>query len=409
MTTVATLDNTALTVAPGGEVRCTVKVRNGSEIVEAYRFQVVGDPGQWASVEPATVSLYPAAEGVAVVTFKVPRSSRMPAADFPFAVRVLPTERPQLATAAEGMLRVLPYRETGGEVIPRLSKAHRRARHEVAIDNKGNTPVALTISAADPDQALRTSVAPATVVVPPGQAVFSTVALRHQKLLWRGQPVTRPFRVILGAEGQPPQMIDATTVQTPLISRATARLALMALAGLAALALLWFLVLRPAVTSAAKDAVATPGVGGQAINGGSGAGAGGGGGGAKVGPSAAAGGGQTPFSQRLNTAVGAGGVADDKFTVAAKTTFLMTDLLLQNPQGDVGRVDVLINGQTVYTSSLANFRDLDYHLVTPIEALTGQTVSIHTTCVTPGPPLAGTTGSQCRVFALVVGMGIASP
>jgi hypothetical protein len=404
MTTVATLDNPALTVVPGGEARCTVKVRNGSEIVESYRFQVVGDPGQLASVEPATISLYPGAEGIAVVTFKLARASRMPAAEFPFAVRVLPTERPQLATAAEGTLRVMPYRETGGEVVPRMSKAHRTARHEVAVDNKGNTPVTLTISAADPDQALQTRVAPPVVTVPPGQAVFASVRLRHPRWLWRGQPITRPFRVILGAEGQPPQMIDANTVQTPIISRATGRLLLLGLAGLVALAALWFLVLRPAVTSAAKNAVATPGVGGQAINGGGGAGGGGGGGGGG-GPSAAPGG-QTPYSQRLNTAIGAGGISDDHFTVAAKTTFLMTDVILQNPQGDAGRADILVNGQTVLTVSLANFRDLDYHLVTPIEALAGQVVQLHTLCVTPGPPLAGTTGSQCRVFALVTGMGI---
>ena len=423
MTTLATLDNAAPMVTPGGEVRCTVRVRNGGEIVESYRFVVVGEPGQFAAVEPPTLSLYPGAEGVAVVTFRVPRGSRMLATDLPFAVRVLPTERPQFATAAEGVLRVLPFRDLSGEILPRTSRGYRTARHEVAIDNKGNTPVTLTLTAADPDQALVLKVSPSSITVRPGQAAVATVRLRHRKLLWRGQPETRPFRVFAGPAAaaipvpapamplaeQSPITYDASSVQRPIISTASARRLMAAVAALAAIAAVWFLLVRPAVQSAAKDAVtaSTAGGGGSVPIGGSGGGSGGagsGGGGPTAGPS----GSQVPYSHRLGVAVGAGSAGNDQFTVAKQTTFLLTDLMLQNPQGDTGRVDVIVNGQTILTMSLANFRDEDYHLVTPVEATAGQTVGMHTVCTTPGPALVGTSGTGCRTFVLVVGTGVAT-
>lgn len=402
MTTVATLEPVALSVSPGGEVRCVVKVRNGGEIVESYRFQVVGDPGQWATVEPAALSLYPAAEGTATVIFRVPKGSRLPAADMPYAVRVMPVERPQFATAAEGTLRLLPYRETTAEVVPRMSKVRRTARHEVAIDNRGNVPIQISVSAADPDQALRSQASPASVVVPPGQAIFSTVRVRHPRLLWKGQPVTRPFRVILASAEGPPQMLDATTVQTPLFGRATFRLLAALAAILVALAALWFFALKPAVASAAKDAVNSPGGGGggQPVSGNKPGG--GGGGDVTSNPSP---GSQTPFSRRLATASGPG-TNDASFAVGTKTVFMLTDVIMENPQGDAGQVDLEINGVPILTMSLANFRDQDYHLVTPIEVLAGQQVQLHTTCQTPGPPLVGQGGNQCREFALITGMAV---
>jgi hypothetical protein len=209
--------------------------------------------------------------------------------------------------------------------------------------------------------------------------------------------------VILASGDGPPQMLDATAVQTPLFGRATFRLLAMLAAGLVALAAVWFLALKPAVASAAKDAVNTGGNSGgnaQPVGGGNG-----GGGGPTAGPTAnPSPGSQTPFSRRLNT--NGGGTRDDSFTVQDKTVFLMTDVIVQNPQGDAGEVELQVGTVSILTLSLANFRDEDYHLVTPVEVLKNQTVRLHTVCQTAGPPLAGAAAGQCRVFALITGMAV---
>jgi hypothetical protein len=114
-----------------------------------------------------------------------------------------------------------------------------------------------------------------------------------------------------------------------------------------------------------------------------------------------------PFSTRLETIVGNGGTSggggQTQFKVADKTTFELTDLVLQNPQGDTGGLELLVDGKVILTVSLANFRDLDYHLVSPIEVPAGKVVSLRTRCVTAGPPLVGATGGTCRIWVLLSG------
>jgi hypothetical protein len=420
MSTYAALEPARLDVVPGAERTCQLTVRNTSDVVEAYRIDVLGDAGQWSSVEPSTLHVYPGAESTAVVRFAPPRSSRVPVGDVPFAVRVLPSERPQDAAAPEGVLTVAPFTATGAEILPRTSKGRRGARHEVAVDNRGNVPLPVALSGVDPDGQVAVRVRPATLVVPPGQAAFAAVAVRNRRRLWTGPPATHPFQVVVVPDGDTPIGLDANTVQTPVFPKGATKLA----AGLAALALLlvaaWFLLLKPAVRSAAKDAVDKPlaqvaaqasSAAQQAAVAGSKADQLSNGGGAGAAPQAttapAAPAVKTvtaPATVRLATTLAASGTAGtNTYTAPAKTTLVVTDIVLENPQGDAGRVDVLVDHKPILTLALVNFRDLDYHFVSPIEIPAGKTLSISTTCQVPGPAIAGTASGQCRVWLLASG------
>ena len=44
----------------------------------------------------------------------------------------------------------------------------------------------------------------------------------------------------------------------------------------------------------------------------------------------------------------------------------MTDILVENSAGDTGNVTLARSGVPIMQWSMANFRDLDYHLVAPI-------------------------------------------
>ncbi len=112
----------------------------------------------------------------------------------------------------------------------------------------------------------------------------------------------------------------------------------------------------------------------------------------------------TPVTVRLATTLPAGTTpVSGTYTAPAKTTLVVTDIVLENPQGDVGRVDVLVDKKPILTLALANFRDLDYHFVSPIDVPAGKTMALSTTCQTPGPAIAGTASGQCRVLMLVSG------
>lgn len=427
MTTVATLEDSLVEVVPGEEAVCRLEIHNTGPIVESYTLEVLGEVAQWTVVEPAEVSIYPGTEAYATIRFRPPRAATPAAGEIHYGVRVTPAERPDDQIVPEAVIRVLPFLDTTAEIVPRTSSGRWWARHEVAIDNRGNVPVQLALTGSDPDGRLAVTPKPDKLAIGPGHAAFTKVTVRSRRLRWRGQPLTQPFQVLLTPENAPPVQLDAATVQNPVIPRSAVRL----LALLLVLALigagLWFGVLRPAVSSAAKEAVAQPiaslqahqskldnqinGPGGLAQNADSASArptttpaAGG----TAATPSTAPGRGNLPagatsFNRTARNFDNAGAASSVPFTAPAGKTLVLTDFYLQNPQGDAGKLELLVDGTPFFTWSLANFRDLDYHAVSPIELPAGKTVVVRLTCTKPGPTLAGYSSSQCRVWALLSG------
>ncbi|NEA30377.1 hypothetical protein [Streptomyces sp. SID13031] len=88
MSTSARLDVEELVIVPGSPAQCQVQVANRGSIVEAYTLTPVADLAGYAVIEPATLSLYPDAEGTATITITVPREAVIEAGDVAFGVLV---------------------------------------------------------------------------------------------------------------------------------------------------------------------------------------------------------------------------------------------------------------------------------------------------------------------------------
>ncbi|MEU3454598.1 hypothetical protein ABZ671_13470 [Micromonospora sp. NPDC006766] len=433
MTTDANLDTDLVEVSPGGEASCRLEVRNGGPIVEAYVIEVLGEPAGWASVDPPTVSVYPGSAESVTVRFHPPRSAQVVAGERPFAVRVIPTETPDAQVVPEATVRVLPFAEIAPEILPRTSRGRRGGRHELSVANRGNVPLGLALGGGDPDNRLTVTIRPPQVTVAPGATAFVQVRARTRRLLWRGHPVTLPFQVGVTSDDTPPATLDAATVQEPVFPRGLARI----VAALLVLALLgvglWYALLRPTVKSLAEEAAQqqvapvaqqasaadaraqqADSKAQQAVD------AVGPGGASPLptpsnpvrppSPTPSAGvpgipAGGDSFSRRLAVTAGVGATRTDQYTVAARRVFVLTDIFLQNPQGDEGRLDLVVDGNTVLTVALNNFRDLDYHMVSPIEVPAGRVISLRSVCRRAGATLdgAGGGGGQCRDYALLNG------
>ena len=254
MTTAAILDPPVLVLPPGGEATCLLTVRNHTDIVEGYQLEVLGDIAPWVTVDPPTLRLYPAGEASVRLTVRIPPSARVTVQEVPFAVRVTPIERPADVVVPEGVLRIGPIVALGADLLPETSKARRSAGHDVAVDNTGNLPLLVELQASDPDGVLTFRADPATMTVPPGEAMISQLRVRHRGLRWRGKPTPRKFRVSVTAPEAPPVVLNGTAVQQPVVGawlwKAAAALVALALIG----AGLWFGLVKPAVKSAADQA-----------------------------------------------------------------------------------------------------------------------------------------------------------
>lgn len=411
-----------MVVTPGAEATTTLAVRNNSDIVEAYVFEVVGECAPWTTVEPARLSLYPGTAETVTVRLRPPRSPAVRAGEVPLGVRVLPAERPETAVVSETTVRIEPFGQLRAELAPRRRRAWRSARYRVELHNEGNTPVAVALTTGQAEEQLRFGFPAAPTVIEPGAQADVGLRARVRKLIWFGKPVERPFHLTATpATEQPiendpplPVELDGELVQLPLLPRWL----LAVLAALLALLLAWFALARPLVRSAARQAADDrtkeiaqtsplpsngPGPGApsgkpQGGGGSSGNTGGGNGQGPGGGTGGDTGGGIGPGQQASNTVevrTGRGARRTGIYRVPEGKIFRITDILVANPQGDEGLITITFGDRTITTIALETFRNQDYHWVTPIDVPENATVTAAVTCGNPGTPASGRQAANC--------------
>ncbi|MFT7838816.1 hypothetical protein Q5530_21970 [Saccharothrix sp. BKS2] len=412
----ATLSATGLAVAPGDEVTCTVVVRNTGDLVDAFAVDVVGDAADWATAEPASVNLVPGADASVAVRFAPPRAPGVTAGAVAFGVRVTSREDPHGSVVEEGSIEVGEFTDLSAELVPARVEAGARGRFEVAVDNLGNSPVAVRLHPADPDGELEFRLDRPDLVLAPGTVAFARLVAKPRNTFLRGPSQPRPFRVEVVPSAGPSLTTAGTLVQRQLLPRwlLPALAALLALA--IALVALWFTVLRPAVKSAARDAAVEQADEVRAVAEQAQAGARQAQGEAErakvnsevamreVGldpsappgspptarPGAAAEGRPTDFRVAADARVTADPEQFSDFASAppADAVLLISDIVLQNPRGDTGTVRVLREAAdgargVLLEVGLANFRDLDRHYVEPLQFRKGEKVVLQVSCQNP--------------------------
>jgi hypothetical protein len=375
----AVLRTPSLSVDPGATAVCDLVVRNTGTVVDEFTFDVRGTATSWTTVEPDRLSLFPGAEGTVQVRFSPPRTSTTPAGPVPYAVVVMSREDPEGKSVEEGVIEVGGFTDVTCEITPRTSRGSLGGKHQLAIDNRGNSKLHAALEAFDPDNLLRIDLRPPSLEGEPGTASFSRLRVRPKKRFLRGQPETRPFQVVVHPDAGEPIPVQGTYLQEPLVPKWIPK-ALAALVGLAgALAISWVSLVKPAVNSQAKDEVQK--LLGAATTGSTGTTGGpttGSAGQATATPTATTGG-TTSTGKPTVVVKGSKTVPTDgrltksskPVTVKGNELLSITDLLLQNPQGETGTLQLRrLEGSkttTLLDERLENFRDLDYHFVTALQ------------------------------------------
>jgi hypothetical protein len=416
MTPSVVLSPTAVRLEAGTSMTIPLQIRNTGDIVEGYRVEIVGPPSTWTTVEPQEITLFPGDTGTLDIDFHPPRSPSTAAGEHLYGVHVVPTEHPDEAVVPEGIVEVLPFLDLTAELVPRTSHGRRGGRHELAVDNRGNVPVEVSLTESDPADGLLARVRPGTVTVEPGHAEFADVRVRPVRTVWRGAAVMHPFTVLVAPQQGSAMTLDGTHVQIPLVPSWLPKAALAAVALLAALGALWFGPVKRTIDSTANAAVApqVAAVKAQAQQAGDAA---------VSAQGAATDAGKSankarvlvgspklpnlerPFSEPLAVATTKGGpVGRAVYTVPKGNTLALTDFVFDNPQGDFGTLVLTLGDTTLFNLALENFRTNDFHFVTPIQARAGQTVTMTVRCTDPGkPPSLATEPTQCATSAYLGG------
>lgn len=404
-------------LTPGSEFASDIRVRNTGAVVDQVALDIVGEAAAWARVEPASLNLMPGQEATARLVFAPPRSAKVAAGPVPFALRAMSREDTAGSSIEESTVTIGQFSQIAAELVPRNSTGRFAGRHEIALDNLGNHQELASVNAFDADRLLKFKVEPTNVTVAPGTAHFVKIKAKPHKSFWLGPNKTIPFQVIVTGENAEQIPLQGAVLQRAILPPWFLKAIVVLIAIAIALAALWLAFLKPVVESTAKavvedeteDLVAAvaegneiakeanelakkaaqdaeknsddPGGGtkGQKNTDPNGDGTGNNDKEKKdknkknkrdgPGPGPA---GPTLDSARAEdfriTTAAAPGASFQTFSqpVPKKKVLWISDIVLQNPNGDTGTLEIRRGDTVLFEFGLENFRDLDYHLIQPV-------------------------------------------
>jgi hypothetical protein len=210
------LSPSIITVAPGAEASCEVRVRNRSSIVDQFTVSIVGEGASWSVAEPAMLALFPDAEATSMIRFRPPKSSDVPAGRMTFAIRVQSKATPGVETVQNGMLDVLDFSSAAARLLPRTSRGSTTANYRLVLENLGNAPLRVNLEGSDPDELLTIKVDPPIIAVQPGKSGIVQVEVQPRTALQAGAPQARSFQVRAQPDVGIPLVVDGIMVQEPV-------------------------------------------------------------------------------------------------------------------------------------------------------------------------------------------------
>ena len=249
-------------------------------------------------------------------------------------------------------------------------------------------------------------------------------SVNPSKLQWLGQPVTRPYLVVISGDGPEtaPVTLNGTLQQHPLVPPWAPRLLVYVIAFSMAAFALWAAFFKPQVDQAIQSAVGPVASQVAAIQ--SALPSSGGGGAASpnptpessastAAPSISAAPSQAPPSippgassapQAYTATIGnSDGIDSHPFVVPAGNVFTLTDIFLDNTGGDGGIVQLLRGKEVLFSWNAADFRTLDDHFVTGIRVAANQGLTITWDCLVAPQSSSGGGVQPCRTSVLLSG------
>ena len=393
-------------VVPGTSAVFQLTIVNLGDTTESFSLAPVGLAAGWTTIRPGSVTLFGGSQEVVDVEVHPPLLPSTTAGPTALTVRIVPQSDPDDVGSSETTLQVGPTFTRRLHMLQPALRARRTAVYEMMLENQGNTQASCRLHLLDPTGRVDGDFDPPAAGVEPGASSLIRLKVHANRLQWERRSRTVQFTIDADQPGAPTATAPVTFVQASMVpERLFARLVATAVV-VAALAGVWFGIVKPAVRTAADDAVAkqlpaaisstsvvnTPVVPNPNPN-------------DSVPVTTVA---ATPqpvvdegvlFSKLLAPPTPAGQTASLTIDVPAGTTFRLTDFALQNPNQDEG-VAVLLNGTNeLYRRPLKSVNgDKRVSWVSPIEVTGGTSLVFQVTC-SGGGDLSG----NCTTTMLVSG------
>jgi hypothetical protein len=292
-----------------------------------------------------------------------------------------------------------------------LQRGRRRATFEFMVENQGNNLASCRLHLVDPSDRVDGSFDPPAVGVAPGSASLVRLKLSAQRSFFRRSERQLDFEIEATEQDHSPASGHATLIQPPTIPAGALLKALGMLAVLLAVVASWFAVVRPAIDDAATDAVDEridefAAAESEAESG-------------ADEPTSATAPAATPVSSpetpevivetdegepvsyRIAVDVGINQDRSDSISIPPDSEYLLTDVVFQNTNGDIGTAQLLRNGDVLYEIDLGAMNSANEFQprVTPIPFDPNDNLVLAVSCLAAGR----TSGTGCEIAVLLGG------
>ncbi len=399
--------NDEITMRPGESTSLSLAVENVGDHTESYTIIAAGLTAAWTNVTRPNVTLFGGSRDVVEVVVKPPAIHSTSAGPTSLAVRVVPQGSPDDAMVAETIAMVASFDDRRIVVLQPLQRGRRRALYEFMVENHGNSLANCRLHLIDASERVDGSFNPPAVGVAPGATNLVRLKLTAQRRFFRRAERQLDFDIEATEPDHTPVLGRATLIQPPTIpARTIGRLVASGLA-VAAIVAAWFGVVRPELRDAAERAVdhrlgqiVAPS--GQPDN--------------SVAPTTLVAVPQElignltadegePVAYRIAVDAGITQERSESISVPPDSRFLMTDLLVQNPNGDFGSAQLLRNGDLLYTFDLGNMNSANEFQprITPLPFGPTDNIVLSVRCEAAGQ----TAGTGCEIAILIGGRLVA--
>lgn len=190
-------------------------MRNLGLTADRFTLEVVGAAASWTTLDPAVLVLGPEQTGQVTLYFHPPRAAHIRAGSMPFGVLATSAQE-GTSSVVEQLIEMRRFTDTGLELVPRTVR-RASAVFELAVTNRGNDTLRVTLRGRDLAGVLRVDCTPTGLTVFPGTVAQSRIRIRSARRHWRGKALRQPFQVIVDPGADPPLIVSGELVLRPIL------------------------------------------------------------------------------------------------------------------------------------------------------------------------------------------------
>ena len=389
---------------PGESTALSLEVENVGDRTESYTIIPAGLTAAWTTVTRPNITLFAGSRDIVEVVIRPPAIHSTTAGPTALSVRVIPQGAPDDAVVAETIATVQSFDDRRITTLQPVQRGRRRRTFEFMVENHGNNLASCRLHLVDASNRVDGSFDPPAVGVAPGAASLVRLQLRAKSGLFRRAERQLDFEIEATEPDHEPATGRATLMQTATIPGRLAWQVLMLGAIGAAIMAAWFSVVRPELRDAVEREVddrieqlgaltvdtlpevadtlppdeTTPAAVAVAVSEGE------------------------PVAYRIAVDVGITQERSESISVAPDSRFLLTDVVLQNPNGDLGTAQQLLrNADIIYEWDLGSMSSANEFQprISPLPFDPGDNLVLAVECEVAGQ----STGTGCEIAALLGG------